>query len=287
MQFTPLEGLRDPAVVIAFSGWNDAGNAASDLMRHLIEAYPGSDAGIIDDERYYDFQHTRPLLHRAADGPWVEWPAVRIRIVHHPERDLVVMLGPEPNLLWRSFATELIGRIEQIEPEIVLFLGAMLSDTPHSRPLPVGLYTSDPEVGRRFKMESSDYTGPTGMIGVAGQLMIHERIPSASLWVSVPHYVSTPPNPKAQDALLTELEGVLKISVDHKDIPEEAERWSTAVDQLSQQDPDIAEYIEQLEEARDQEEVQEATGDTIAAELEKFLRRHIDDDDGGSASGGQ
>lgn len=283
MQFTPLEGLREPAVVIAFSGWNDAGNAASDLMRHLIEAYPGTDAGIIDDERYYDFQHTRPLLQRAVDGPWVEWPAVRIRVVHHPERDIVVMLGPEPNLLWRTFAAELIGRIKQVDPEIVLFLGAMLSDTPHSRPLPVGLYTSDPMVERTFHMQNNDYTGPTGMIGVASQLMIHERIPAASLWVSVPHYVSTPPNPKAQDALLTELEGVLKISVDHKTIPEEAVRWSSAVDQLSQQDPDIAEYIEQLEEARDQEEVKEATGDTIAAELEKFLRRQIDDEesDGG------
>ncbi|MHA6511807.1 proteasome assembly chaperone family protein [Tessaracoccus sp. Z1128] len=286
MQFTPLEGLREPAVVIAFSGWNDAGNAATDLLSHLIEAYPGSDAGIIDDERYYDFQHTRPLLQRAADGPWVEWPAVRIRVVHHPDRDLVIMLGPEPNLLWRTFAAELIGRIKQVEPEIVLFLGAMLSDTPHSRPLPVGLYTSDPAVERSLDIQNNDYTGPTGMIGVASQLLIHERIPAASLWVSVPHYVSTPPNPKAQDALLTELEGVLKIALDHKSIPEDAVRWATAVDQLSQQDPDIAEYIEQLEEARDQEEVQEATGDTIAAELEKFLRRQIDDGSDGPSAGG-
>ncbi|CAL8969871.1 hypothetical protein TESS_TESS_02015 [Tessaracoccus sp. O5.2] len=273
MQFTPLEGLRDPAVLIGFSGWNDAANAASDLLRHLIDAYPGSDAGAIDDERFYDFQATRPMLHRAADGPWVEWPGVRIRVVNHPDRDLVVMIGPEPNLLWRTFAAELIGHVQRVEPDIVVFLGAMLSDTPHSRPLPVGLYTSDPGVEQRLSIQPNDYTGPTGMIGVASQLMLHARIPAASLWVSVPHYVAAPPNPKAQEALLTELEGVLRVALDHKSIPEEAERWSTAVDQLSQQDPDIAEYIEQLEEARDQEEVQEATGDTIAAELEKFLRR--------------
>lgn len=273
MEFTPLAGLRNPAVIIGFSGWNDAANAASDLLGHLIDAYPGDDAGTIDDERYYDFQATRPMLHRAADGPWVEWPGIRIRVVHHPERDLVVMLGPEPSLLWRSFAAELIARVKVVGPDIVVFLGAMLSDTPHTRPLPVGVYTSDPSVEKRLSIQPNDYTGPTGMIGVATQQMLHERIPAASVWVSVPHYVSSPPNPKAQDALLTELEGVLHVPLDHKSIPEEAERWTTAVDELSQEDPDIAEYIGQLEEARDEEEVQGATGDTIAAELEKFLRR--------------
>ena len=187
-------------------------------------------------------------------------------------------LGPEPNLLWRTFSTELVRRVKEIDPGIVVFLGAMLSDTPHSRPLPVGVYTSDPYVEREFGMEPSDYTGPTGMIGVVSQLMLHERIPAASLWVSVPHYVSTPPNPKAQDALLTELESILDITLDHAGIPEEAKKWATAVDQLSQQDPDIAEYIGQLEEARDAEEVEGATGDTIAAELEKFLRKQGDED---------
>ncbi|QNP56780.1 PAC2 family protein [Tessaracoccus defluvii] len=154
----------------------------------------------------------------------------------------------------------------------------MLSDTPHSRPLPVGVYTTDPTVGARYAMEPNDYTGPTGMIGVASQQMMDERIPAASLWVSVPHYVSSPPNPKAQDALLTELETLLRVQLDHAEIPEEAVKWSSAVDQLSRQDPDIAEYIGQLEEARDAEQVEGATGDTIAAELEKFLRRQTGDD---------
>ena len=277
MQSFRFEGLRNPAVVVAFSGWNDAGNAASDLLEHLVSSYPGTDAGTLDDERFYDFQHTRPMLNRTADGPWLEWPAMRFRVVHHPERDLVVVLGPEPNLLWKTFATELISRFKQINPEIVIFLGAMLSDTPHSRPLPVGMYSGDPIVQRKLGLPPSDYTGPTGMVGVTSQLMIHERIPAASLWVSVPHYVSTPPSPKAQHALLRELETILHVTVEAADIPEEAEKWSTAVDHLSQQDPDIAEYIEQLEEARDQEEVEGATGDTIAAELEKFLRRQGDE----------
>ncbi|HHT12707.1 MAG TPA: PAC2 family protein [Propionibacterium sp.] len=272
-----MDGLRDPVVVIAFSGWNDAGNAASDLLRHLMDSYPGTDAGVIDDERFWDYQQTRPMLHRTADGAWVEWPALRLRAVHHPERDIIVVLGPEPNLLWRQFSMELVAKIKKIEPELVVFVGAMLSDTPHSRPLPVGAYTNDPVVEKKWDMGTSDYTGPTGMIGVATQLMLHERIPAASLWVSVPHYVSTPPNPKAQDALLTELESILHVTLHHAELPTEAEKWTTAVDHLSQQDPDIAEYIGQLEEARDSEEVEGATGDTIAAELEKFLRRHGDD----------
>lgn len=279
MQFAPMDDLRNPAVAIAFSGWNDAGNAASDLLRHLIDTYPGTDLGVIDDERYWDFQQTRPMLKREADGPWIEWPALRLRVVHHPQRDIVTVLGPEPNLLWRSFSIELIQVMHKIEPEIVLFLGAMLSDTPHTRPLPVGVYSTDPEVGRKWSMESNDYTGPTGMIGVASQQLLHERIPSASLWVSVPHYVSSPPNPKAQEALLAELETVLHVSLEHAEIPVEAAKWAQAVDQLSQQDPDIAEYIGQLEKARDEEEVEGATGDTIAAELEKFLRRHGEDGD--------
>ncbi|WP_040284290.1 proteasome assembly chaperone family protein [Tessaracoccus massiliensis] len=277
MQFAPMDGLRDPAVVIAFSGWNDAGNAASDLLRHLMDSYPGTDAGILDDERYWDFQQTRPMLHRTADGTFVEWPALRLRAVHHPDRDIIVVMGPEPNLLWRQFSMELVDKIKKIDPELVIFVGAMLSDTPHSRPLPVGVHTNDPAVERRYNVSSSDYTGPTGMIGVASQLLLHERIPAASVWVSVPHYVSSPPNPKAQDALLTELETLLHVQLHHAELPQDAEKWTAAVDQLSQQDPDIAEYIGQLEEARDTEEVEEATGDTIAAELEKFLRRRRDE----------
>lgn len=277
MQNVSLEGLKNPVAVVAFSGWNDAGNAASDAVRHLHATYLGADLGSIDDERYFDFQHTRPMLNRTADGPWLEWPAVRLRVLHHPERDIVTVLGPEPNLLWRSFTRELVDKMLRIDPELVVFLGGMLSDTPHSRPLPVGRYSQDPSIRRRFGMEAGDYSGPTGMTGVASQLMTLERIPTASLWVSVPHYVSTPPNPKAQDALLGELETLLGVSLDHAEIPDEAQKWAEAVDELSQQDPDVAEYIGQLEEARDAEEVEGATGDTIAAELEKFLRRQVDD----------
>ena len=128
MQFGRFDDLRNPAVVIGFSGWNDAGNAASDLLRHLMEAYPGTDLGVIDDERYFDFQHTRPMLNQAADGPWVEWPALRIRAVHHPARDIVTVIGPEPNLLWRTFTRELVDKVKEARPELVIFLGAMLSD---------------------------------------------------------------------------------------------------------------------------------------------------------------
>lgn len=278
MQFVSLEGLNNPVVVVAFSGWNDAANAASDVVAHLHATYEGTDLGVIDDERYFDFQQTRPMLNRTADGPWIEWPGIRFRVLKHPKRDIVTVFGPEPNLLWRSFTRELLDRIKRINPELVVFLGAMLSDTPHSRPLPVGTFSTDPTLRDRFDLASNDYTGPTGMTGVASQLMMLESIATVSLWVSVPHYVATPPNPKAQDALLTELAPLLGVELDHADLPEEAVQWAAAVDQLSGQDPEIAEYIGQLEEARDTEEVEGATGDTIAAEFEKFLRRRVDGD---------
>lgn len=271
MQF-PRPVLRDPAVVVAFSGWNDAGNAASDSAIYLMEKYPNEEFDRIDDERYYDFQATRPNVRHSPDGPWLQWPHTTLQLVRHPDRDIIVVVGPEPSLLWRSFVAELVDKITGIAPQIVVLLGALLSDTPHSRPLPVAMYTHDAALQQRLAIEASTYEGATGMVGVASQMISAVNLPTVSLWVSVPHYVATPPNPKAQHAVLTQLEQALAISVDLDALPTEADKWTAAVDELSQEDPDVAEYIEQLEEAKDASDVEGATGDTIAAEFERYLR---------------
>lgn len=275
MQFERRD-LRDPAVVIAFSGWNDAGNAASDSAVYLLDKYPNEEFGRIDDERYYDFQATRPNIRHSPDGPYLQWPHTTVQLVRHPDRDLLVVVGPEPSLLWRSFINELTEMIRAISPRMVVLLGAMLSDTPHSRPLPVAMYSHDPGMRDLLAVEGSTYDGPTGMVGVAAQMLNAENIPTVSLWVSVPHYVATPPNPKAQHAVLTHLEQALRISVDLDELPAEADKWTSAVDELSQEDPDVAEYIEQLEEAKDASDVEGATGDAIAAEFERYLRGRPD-----------
>jgi predicted ATP-grasp superfamily ATP-dependent carboligase len=276
MQFEPVTDLRDPAVVIAFSGWNDAADAASDLAGRLIDEHPGDEMEPIDDENFFDFQATRPVLRREADGPWVEWPSIRLRRVRHPERDIVVVLGPEPNLRWRSFCQLLVKRLSTLEPSLVVAVGAMLSDTPHSRPFPTGLYASSVELQDRLGFETSDYTGPTGIVGVLTQALAQGGLPTASLWVSVPHYVANPPNPKAQLQLVERLETVLDVTLGRGNLHEESAEWMTAVDELAGQDPDIEHYIEQLEEARDQEVVEENSGDRIAAEFERYLRGRND-----------
>lgn len=272
MRFDHLAPFRDLAVIIAFSGWNDAGGAASDSAAHVLEKYERIQLACIDDEHYFDYQATRPTLQRSLDGPFIEWPGITLTLVRHPERDLLMVVGPEPSLLWRSFATELIDHVKQLEPKLVVLLGAMLSDTPHSRPLPVSMYTFDTALRELLDLEPSTYEGPTGITGVLNQMLIAQGLPTASMWVAIPHYVANPPSPKGQQALLTQLEQVLGLSLEYDDLPDEAEKWSAAVDELSSEDPDVAEYIEQLEEAKDAQDVEGATGDTIAAEFERYLR---------------
>ncbi len=272
MRIEHLAPLRDLAVVIAFGGWNDAGSAASDTATHLLQKYERIEVATIDDERYFDYQATRPLMHRPPDGPHIEWPSISLTLVRHPERDIIVVVGPEPSLLWRSFSVELMGHLKKLEPTLVVLLGAMLSDTPHSRPLPVNMYTFDAELRELLDLEPSNYEGPTGIIGVINQMLISEGMPTASMWVAIPHYVANPPSPKGQQALLSRLEQVLGLPLDYDDLPDEADKWTAAVDELSSEDPDVAEYIEQLEEAKDAHDVEGATGDTIAAEFERYLR---------------
>lgn len=271
------DDLRGVPVILAFSGWNDAGSAASDTALYLLENYPSHELTQIDDERYYDFQSTRPQLRRSADGPYLVWPRTVFHAVHHPQQDFVVALGPEPSLLWRSYGQELIDCLEVYEPSMVVLLGAMLTDTPHSRPLPVSVHSYDRSVQERLAVEPLTYEGPSGIVGVVNQMLSMQGIPTASLWVSVPHYVATPPNPKAQQALIRQLEHVLDLTVELEDLPVEAEKWTRAVDELSSEDPDVAEYIEQLEEAKDASDAEEATGDAIAAEFERYLKGRFKD----------
>lgn len=264
--------ITDVPVVIAYSGWNDAGNAASDAVLHLIDTYPSRVIAEIDDEKYYDFQATRPNLQRSADGPWMQWPRTAIHHIELPGQDLVAIIGPEPSLLWRSYVAELLDHLDALAPRIVVLLGALLSDTPHSRPLPVTMSSYDAFLQQEYDIEPATYEGPSGIIGVTSQALAAHNIPTASLWVSIPHYVATPPNPKGQHALLTRLDEILGVSLNLDDLPEEAEKWTVAVDELSSEDPDVAEYIEQLEEAKDASDVEDATGDTIAREFERYLK---------------
>lgn len=267
-----LTGLRNPVVVAAFGGWNDAGEAASGVIDHLVDHYDAELAFAIDPEDFYDFQVNRPTT-RLVDGNRVlEWPTTEVLVARLPERDLVLIGGPEPNYRWQDYINRLLSMLRSVRPEMVVLLGALLTDAPHTRPVPVSGTASTPSLAQELGLELSDYEGPTGIVGVLSHECTTAGIPVVSMWASVPHYVAEPPNPRAALALLTRLEDVLNLPLDAGGLASEAERWVDQVNELVSDDPDISSYISALEERRD-EATPAPTGDTIAAELERYLRR--------------
>ncbi|MGO9079322.1 MAG: PAC2 family protein [Streptosporangiaceae bacterium] len=268
--------LNAPALVAAFEGWNDAGEAASGAMAHLGDSWDCAAVGEIDPEDFYDFQVTRPMM-EVADGKTgrLVWPTTRLTTVRprQADRDLILVHGIEPNMRWRGFAAELLTAFGELGVELVVLLGALLADSPHTRPVPVTAAASDAALAARLHVEPVDYKGPTGIVGVLQQACAGAGIPAVSLWAAVPHYVAQPPSPKATLALLRGVEDILDIPLPLGDLPEEARAWERGVDELAEQDSEVAEYVRTLEEAKDATDLPEASGDAIAREFERYLRR--------------
>ncbi|MCC3655055.1 PAC2 family protein [Streptomyces sp. S07_1.15] len=285
-----LEGvpeLIDPVMVAAFEGWNDAGDAASAAVVHLDREWKGEVFAALDAEDYYDFQVNRPTVFLEDGVRKITWPTTRLSVVRvggEKPRDLVLVRGIEPSMRWRSFCNELLGFAHELGVEMIVILGALLGDTPHTRPVPVSGVTSDPQLARTMDLEETRYEGPTGIVGVLQEACTHAGVPAVSLWAAVPHYVSQPPNPKATLALLNRLEDLIGLRVPTGELVEDARAWQLGVDQLAAEDSEVAEYVQSLEEARDTAELPEASGEAIAREFERYLRRR--DGRPGTAPGG-
>ncbi len=189
------------------------------------------------------------------------------------DKDIVLVHGIEPNMRWRAFTSELVQGLTELGVESVILLGALLADAPHTRPVPVSIGASDPKLSANVNAPFSDYKGPTGILGVVQYQLAQAGIPAVSLWASVPHYVATPPNPKATLALLRGVEDILDAPLPLADLAEEARAWERGVDELAQQDSEVAEYVRTLEEAKDATDLPQASGDAIAREFERYLRR--------------
>jgi hypothetical protein len=189
------------------------------------------------------------------------------------DKDIVLVHGIEPNMRWRAFTSELVQGLTELGVESVILLGALLADAPHTRPVPVSIGASDPKLSANVTAPFSDYKGPTGILGVVQYQLAQAGIPAVSLWASVPHYVATPPNPKATLALLRGVEDILDAPLPLADLAEEARAWERGVDELAQQDSEVAEYVRTLEEAKDATDLPQASGDAIAREFERYLRR--------------
>jgi hypothetical protein len=271
-----LPELDDPVVVVAFEGWNDAGDAATGAVEHLELIWDADPLAALDPEDYYDFQVNRPTV-SLIDGVSrrIEWPTTRISVARPPgaDRHVVLIRGIEPNMRWRSFCDELIELIQELGATTVVALGALLADTPHTRPTPVTGSAYDAESAANWGLETSTYEGPTGILGVFQDACVQAGLPAVSFWAAVPHYVSQPPSPRATVALLQRVEEVLELTVPLGALPQLAEDWVRQVDEMANEDDEVVEYVRSLEERATASDLSQANGDQIAKEFERYLRR--------------
>ncbi|NLT55389.1 MAG: PAC2 family protein [Actinomycetales bacterium] len=274
-----VPALRDPVMVAAFEGWNDAGEAASAALSHLERVWQARPLAELDPQDYHDFQVNRPVVRTGEDGRrQVTWPTTRLFLASPPGagRDVVLVRGIEPSMRWRSFCAEILSHASRLQVSTLVTLGALLADVPHTRPIPVTTTSDDEQLIARLAVEPSRYEGPTGIVGVLHDAAATAGLPSLSLWAAVPHYVGQSPSPKATLALLRRVEELFDVTVPLEELPEDARAWERGVDELSEEDSEIAEYVRQLEEAKDTVDLPEASGEAIAREFERYLRRRDD-----------
>lgn len=273
-------------MIVAFSGWSDAGEAATGALTHLLENLDprtsDSDAVLIAEyeaEDFYDFQVNRPMI--TVDDSLVRsinWPSTQVYGLSTPEleNDFVLVLGVEPSMKWKTFTSLLLDLADDLEVEMVLTLGAMLADAPHTRPISVSGSGGHPDIAARLGVEISKYEGPTGILGIIGDGCIKRGIDCISLWAGLPHYASNSPSPKAILALVNAVEDFLDISISLADLAHQAKEWESEVSEMAEEDSEVSEYVKALEESKDAAEFKDVSGDEIARELERFLRRQND-----------
>jgi len=273
--------LRNPVAILAFNGWSDAGEAATGAITHLLNSANSHESLIaeMNSEDFYDYQQIRPMVFiNNSQIRQLKWPNTNVYAIKmlNFEFDLVLVIGPEPSFKWQTYTNQLLDLFEDLEVDLVINLGALLADAPHTRPISVTGTSSNPELASRIGFEVSRYEGPTGITGVIQDLCQKRDLDACSLWAALPHYASGSPSPKATLALIEELSDFFEISLPVGDLPEAAKAWEIAVTQLADEDAEISDYVKQLEADKDESEMEEATGEDIAKEFERFLRRQGD-----------
>ncbi|MFL5927244.1 MAG: PAC2 family protein [Gaiellaceae bacterium] len=274
--------LERPVLIAAFRGWNDGGQGASLAGAYLARAWSAIEFASIDPENYYDFQSTRPMV-SLVDGATrrIDWPENTFMYAPLPGggRDAIILLGVEPNLRWRTFCDHVTRLATEFEVELVVTMGSLLADVPHTRPAPVTGSATDPELIERLGLQASRYEGPTGVVGVLHDACGRAGISSASLWAAVPHYVSLTPSPRAAKALVDRLGTLLGADVDTSELDEAADAYAQQVSEAVSADEETSAYVQDLERRVDElaEEADIPSGDAIAAELTRYLRQRDKD----------
>ena len=280
-EFDGLPVLRSPVAIAAFEGWNDAADASTAAVEHLEQMWDARPVTEMDPEEFYDFQVSRPTVSMSeGETREIEWPTTRFMAASPPgvERDVVLIRGIEPSMRWRTFCEQVLEVCHSLEVERIVLLGALLADVPYTRPLPISGSASRTGAAEKYKVAPTRYEGPTGIVGVLQEASGRADLDALSFWVHVPHYANNPPCPKATLALLSRMEDVLDLPVPMARLAEEADEWEKRVRAAAEQDAELGEYVRELEERVGDEGLKPLTGDEIASEFEKYLRRR-----GGSA----
>jgi proteasome assembly chaperone (PAC2) family protein len=280
--------LERPIMITAFRGWNDGGQGASLAAGYLARLWDADRIAELDPEDFFDFQATRPHV-KLVDGltRHIDWPETAFYAAR-PEgfdRDVVLLLGVEPNLRWQTFTRLIVDYAQELGVELVVTLGSLLADVPHTRDTPVTGSATDPELVERLGLQASRYEGPTGIVGVLHDVCRREGLPSVSLWAAVPHYVSLTPSPRGALALCERLGALIGVDIDAEELEEAARSYEEQVSEAVASDEETATYVEELERRSDQ--LEDAgdlpSGDALAAELTRFLRER-DEEDGDDAA---
>jgi proteasome assembly chaperone (PAC2) family protein len=271
--------LRRPVLLAAFDGWNDAGESATTALDAIGAELDAEAFATVDPEEFYDFQATRPTVRLVEGMRHVDWPAVELRAVRlaAADHDLVLLRGHEPNLRWRTFAAEVMELAASLGVEMVVTVGALLADVPHTRPTQVVSSTSDPLLAERLGLPLSRYEGPTGILGVLGDAAARVGIPAVGLWAALPHYLHLAPNPWGAMALVEELARLLPVTVDLGELAGQTEAFDAAVSDLIEENPELAGYIERLEADSDDVDppgLADLPPEQFVAEVERYLRDH-------------
>lgn len=284
--------LKEPVLIAAFAGWSDAAQAATSAARFLTGAWEANRFAEIDPEEFYDFTDNRPTV-RIAEGNLREitWPANECFYYRRDgaANDFIILVGIEPSLRWQKFTDTILEIIRRHNVSLVITLGGLLADVPHTRPVRVTGTTSNPRAAEKLHglaVTNSRYEGPTGIVGILHDALRRNQIDGASIWANVPHYISAAINPKATAAILQRLDSLFDLNLDLRDLRSAAHRFEEEVSEAVASDPDAAAYVRQLEERADAEPDPEPpppsgplpSGDVVVRELEEFLRRQRESD---------
>ena len=274
-------------MVIAFSGWNDAGEGATGALNHLMNIWSELSPKIlpvliaeVDPEEFYDFQVNRPRVFTDETSTRsITWPTTKVFgiALASLNRDLVVVVGEEPSMRWKSFTQEILNLADDLEVSMVVTVGSLLADIPHSRPISVGITAANATTADRFNVEISNYEGPIGILGVITDGCLRRGIDGVALWAPVPHYASGAPSPKISLALIQALEDLLAINIPQDELELASDAWESEIDNLAREDSDVADYVKALEESKDAMDIPEVSGEMIAKEFERYLRRKSKD----------